>query len=86
MEKSSPSMVSSRDNHELFLNLFNVVIPLAGKLDFPLEPPLSLPAPPDLHVISTKASMNMKMRSYYVEKVMNVKKKAYEEREAREAE
>ena len=79
-------MVSSRDNHELFLNLFNVVIPLAGKLDFPLEPPLSLPAPPDLHVISTKATIDMITGSYYTEKVMNVKKKAYKEREAREAE
>ena len=64
----------------------DILIPLAGKLDVPLELPLSLPAPPDLPIIGTKASIDMKKGNYYAEKVMNVKTKAYKEREAREAE
>ena len=71
---------------ELFHHLINVVISFAGKLDVPSEPPLSLPAPPDLPVIGTKALIHMKTGSYYAEKVMNVKMKIYKEMEAREVE
>ena len=70
---------------ELFQHLINVVIPLAEKLEVPSEPPLTLPAPPDLPVIGTKASIDMTTGSFYADKLMNVKKQAYKERDAREA-
>jgi len=63
---------------ELFQHLINVVIPLAEKLEVPSEPPLTLLAPPDLPVIGTKASIDMTTGSFYADKLMNVKKQAYE--------
>ena len=47
---------------------------------------MNLPAPPDLPIIGTKASIDMKPGSYYAEQVMNLKKKVYKERKAREVE
>ena len=44
-------------------------------LEFPSELPLSLPAPPYLPVIGTKASIDMTMGSYCIDKLLNVKNK-----------
>ena len=65
---------------ELFNHLIDVVIPLADWLVVPSNSPASLPPPPDLQVIGTKASIDMREGSAYAEEMfhnckMNLTKK-----------
>jgi hypothetical protein len=53
-------------------------------LEVTSELPLTLPAPPDLPVFGAKASIDLTPGSFYADKLMNVKKQAYKERDARE--
>jgi len=71
---------------KLFDHLVGVIIPLASKLDVPAKPPTSLPAPPDLPVLGTKANIDLTKGSHYASRIQGVAKNAYNKRDVRESE
>jgi hypothetical protein len=70
---------------QLFRFFKQEVIPLAGKLDVPGEPPLILPSPPEMQPLGTKSELAMNMKSRDVNNLAKFKRKAYVERDRREA-
>ena len=61
------------------------MIPLADILDVPGEPPLALPSPPEMQSLGTKSELDMTMKSRDENNLAEFKKKAYAERDRREA-
>ena len=55
-------------------------------LDVPAKPPTSLPAPPDLPVLGTKANIDLTKGSHYASRIQGVTKNAYNKRDVRESE
>jgi hypothetical protein len=61
------------------------VIPLAGTLDVPGEPPLTLPSPSEMQSLGTKSELSMTMKSRDENNLAEFKKKAYVERDRSKA-
>ncbi len=60
------------------------MIPLAGTLDVPGEPPLTLPSPPEMQSLGTKSEIAMTMKSRDENNLAEFKKKACVERDRRD--
>ncbi len=70
---------------QLFRYFKQEVILLAGKPDVPGEPPLTLSSPPEMQFIGTKSELAVNMKSRDEKILAKFKRKAYVERDRREA-
>ena len=69
----------------LLTHLLEVVIPLAGKMNVPAEPPLNVPALPQVKKLGTVSELAEEMKELSDAKLIELRKTGQEERDDREA-
>ena len=70
---------------KLFKHLVEVVIPLAGELDEPSEPPLNIPSPPDMKDLGTTSDLALSFKGASTDKRTQLKDDCNDEIGRREA-